>query len=60
MKNRPFAALFLFPIYIFQVEADNIMLKERKLNIAPAIKKQVWKRVQISIIPPVLGEGVHY
>jgi len=25
----------------FQVEADNIMLKERKLNIAPAIKKQV-------------------
>ena len=24
-----------------QVEADNIMLKERKLNIAPAIKKQV-------------------
>ena len=26
---------------IFQVQADNIMLKERKLNIAPAIKKQV-------------------
>ena len=25
----------------WQVEADNIMLKERKLNIAPAIKKQV-------------------
>ena len=25
-----------------QVQADNIMLKERKLNIAPAIKKQVW------------------
>ena len=24
-----------------QAEADNIMLKERKLNIAPAIKKQV-------------------
>ena len=24
-----------------QVQADNIMLKERKLNIAPAIKKQV-------------------
>ena len=24
-----------------QVQADNIVLKERKLNIAPAIKKQV-------------------
>ena len=27
--------------YPSQVQADNIMLKERKLNIAPAIKKQV-------------------
>ena len=48
----PFVHFFLlsflkyFSIVFFtgcgeQVEADNIMLKERKLNIAPAIKKQV-------------------
>ena len=34
--------ILLFDILVVvQVEADNIMLKERKLNIAPAIKKQV-------------------
>ena len=31
-----------------QVQADNIVLKERKLNIAPAIKKQVHSHSQWS------------
>ncbi len=31
------------PFSTFKFQADNIILKERKLNIAPAIKKQVRK-----------------
>ena len=36
--------------HVCQVQADNIMLKERKLNIAPAIKKQVFLVVTGEVI----------
>ena len=36
--------LLYLNLLFLQIQADNIMLKERKLNIAPAIKKQVKRR----------------
>ena len=42
-----------------KVQADNIMLKERKLNIAPAIKKQVRspkRRLHCDKSGPEMGE----
>ena len=36
-----------------KVQADNIMLKERKLNIAPAIKKQVKSTKRYCIVTKV-------
>lgn len=44
-----------------QVEADNIMLKERKLNIAPAIKKQqTYCGRSYEMGQPVLNGGYYY
>jgi len=44
-----------------QVEADNIMLKERKLNIAPAIKKQqTYCSRSYEMGQPVLNGGYYY
>jgi len=44
-----------------QVEADNIMLKERKLNIAPAIKKQqTYCGRGYEMSQPVMNGGYYY
>jgi len=44
-----------------QVEADNIMLKERKLNIAPAIKKQqTYCGRSYDMGQPVMNGGYYY
>jgi len=44
-----------------QVEADNIMLKERKLNIAPAIKKQqTYCGRSYEMGQPVMNGGYYY
>ncbi|XP_019869185.2 trithorax group protein osa isoform X2 [Aethina tumida] len=38
-------------------EADNIVLRERKLNIAPAIKKQPFSRAFDASSPPAVAPG---
>jgi len=38
-------------------EADNIVLRERKLNIAPAIKKQPFSRAFDASSPPAVAQG---
>ncbi|KAG5885341.1 hypothetical protein JTB14_014359 [Gonioctena quinquepunctata] len=38
-------------------EADNIVLRERKLNIAPAIKKQPFSRAFDASSPPAVAAG---
>lgn len=43
-----------------QVQADNIMLKERKLNIAPAIKKQQTYSKPYDMGQPILNGGYYY
>jgi len=44
-----------------QVEADNIVLKERKLNIAPAIKKQqTYCSRTYEMGQPILNGGYYY
>jgi len=43
-----------------QLQADNIMLKERKLNIAPAIKKQQTYSKPYDMGQPVLNGGYYY
>ncbi|KAF5307402.1 hypothetical protein FQR65_LT06916 [Abscondita terminalis] len=40
-----------------QREADNIVLRERKLNIAPAIKKQPFSRAFDASSPPTITPG---
>ncbi|XP_059084679.1 E3 ubiquitin-protein ligase RBBP6-like isoform X2 [Tigriopus californicus] len=42
-----------------QAEADNIILKERKLNIAPAIKKQPYTRTY-EMGQPVMNGALYY
>lgn len=43
-----------------QAEADNIMLKERKLNIAPAIKKQQPFGRQYEMGQPLVNGALYY
>lgn len=40
-----------------QRESDNIVLRERKLNIAPAIKKQPFSRAFDAASPPAVAPG---